>query len=90
MVLLHLKGTLQNKREVFMYVPRNKKELFTHLDNEFNSKLDINEQNDVWIECIKQSIELNRHLEKTEDDHHVLLNEYIEDRAKRGLKSDYD
>lgn len=74
-----------------MNAPKNKQELFTHLDNDFNVALDINEQNDVWMLCIEQSFETNPQLaKKVENDSYALLNEYIEDRAKRGLKADYD
>ena len=74
-----------------MYVPENKEELFAHLDNNFNTALEINEQYDVWMVCIDQSLIANPRLaEKYGDERQVLLLEYIKDRAKRGLKANYD
>lgn len=74
-----------------MSPPKNKQDLFSHLDNIFNTALDINRQNDVWIGCINQSLRTNPLLiEIVGDDHQIIWREYIEDRAKRGLKADYD
>ena len=71
--------------------PKNKQELFALLDNDFNTALDINEQNNVWMAGINQSLETNLRLaERIGNDHLLLLSEYIKDRAKRGLKADYD
>lgn len=71
--------------------PENKQELFAHLDNYFNNALDINEQNNVWMAGINQSLKTNPQLaERIGDNYHLLWCEYIKDRAKRGLKADYD
>ena len=71
--------------------PENKQELFAHLDKDFNLALDINEQNNVWMGGINQSLKTNPCLaQKIGGDHHALLREYIEDRYKRKLKADYN
>ena len=74
-----------------MDAPKNKQEIFSCLDKNFNIALDLNEQNNVWASCINQSLETNPRLyEVVGDDHLVIWHDYIEDRAKRGLKADYD
>ena len=74
-----------------MYAPKNKQELFSYLDNVFKIALDIKEQSNVWLSCINQSLKTNPRLEgRVGDDHLVILQNYLKDRTKRGLKADYD
>jgi len=71
--------------------PKNKQELFALLDSHYNTDLDTNSQNTVWMGSIDQSLGTNPGLVAiVGDDRSVLWQEYIESRAKRGCKADYD
>jgi hypothetical protein len=67
-----------------MDAPKNKQELFAHLDDLFNTALDESQQNVVWKSGIDQSCKTNlRLVALVGDDHQVVLEDYIKGRAKR-------
>lgn len=86
---IYSSSNAREKRGINMFeAPKNKQELFVHLDNAFETALKRKEQKDVWLGVINQSLKTNLRLgERIGKDQKLLLSEYIEDRAKI-LKAD--